>query len=85
LLKNKVELTLTLWYNDYNGGINMIRKPPKKEVGCETCEFSVGKVFEDKEIKDLQKIYCKARHVDVDVVMMGKYCDFFKIKSKEKA
>jgi hypothetical protein len=55
-----------------------MKNPKTKVVNCQSCDFAKDEPFQDPEDKDLTRIYCKARHVNVDMEMMSKYCDFFK-------
>jgi hypothetical protein len=61
-------------------GKKPIRKPVK-DTGCEVCIFRVGDFTVDSVYPDVTRVYCKARHVDVDAEVMSKDCDFFKYDS----
>ena len=61
----------------------MVKKPKAKRVSCEACVFSSGEPFQDLEDKEVTRIYCKARYVNVDIKMMVGGCDHFKMKPEE--
>jgi len=62
----------------------MIKKPKSKVVGCETCLFRVGDIYTDKTPDKTKRVFCNVRYVDVDVAIMNKFCDFFKMKPLEE-
>jgi len=62
----------------------MAKKLKKIIAGCETCLYGKGTPRLDEEDKETIRIYCTARHTNVDINMMTKYCDFFTVKSAEK-
>ena len=60
--------------------------PPNKPVrkseatrGCETCIFKNGDFENDTVDPKVIRIYCKARHIKVDAIMMSKDCDFYRL------
>jgi len=61
----------------------MVKRPKSKTVGCDTCLYRNGEPFEDATPDKVLRVYCKARKVDVDVEVMNKFCDHFKIKPEE--
>jgi len=62
----------------------MFKKPKLKTVGCETCLFRGGEPYDDPAEKGTVRVYCKIRFVNVDVDMMTKFCDHYKIDPREK-
>ena len=57
-----------------------IRKPALAR-GCETCEFRNGDFWKDSIDPKITRLYCRARHVNVDAETMSKDCDFWKLSS----
>ncbi len=58
------------------------KKPVRKPMfrnGCETCEFKGSEFTIDEKEPDVTRGYCKARHVSVNVELMSKDCDFYRI------
>ena len=55
-------------------------KPKIKVKMCETCFFKGGDFFPDIENKEIVRLYCRARHTNVNVEQMNKFCDFYKKK-----
>lgn len=60
----------------------MVKLPKKLIAGCETCLYGKGEPSVDEADKETMRIYCSARFADVDIDMMTKYCDFWKINPK---
>ena len=54
-------------------------KRPEKLSGCEPCIHRQGDFKDDTVDPNIIRVYCQARHVDVDVAIMAKECDFFKL------
>lgn len=55
-----------------------VRKPDTTR-GCDSCEFKEGDFSTDTVDPKIIRIYCKARHTNVDAEAMSKDCDFFKL------
>jgi hypothetical protein len=63
---------------------NYRKKPIKKPDnlrGCESCEYKGSDFLKDTVYPDIIRVYCKARHIEVDAESMSKDCDFWKISS----
>lgn len=56
-----------------------MKKPKVSRAGCLTCLYSNGEPYKDEKDKDITRIYCKARHVQVDMDIMDHFCDHFKL------
>jgi hypothetical protein len=65
------------------GRIIMVKNPKSKTAGCDTCLYCAGDIYEDETPDKVKRVYCKARHADVDIDIMNKFCDFFKVKPEE--
>lgn len=63
------------------------KKPVKKPNlirGCESCTFKDGDFSNDSVDSNITRVYCKARHVSVNVGVMNADCDFFVIDEDYK-
>lgn len=54
-----------------------VRKAIRKNE-CEHCIYRSGEPYSDSVDQSITRIYCKARHIAVDVAVMANNCDFFK-------
>ena len=61
----------------------MVKKPKIKVAGCDTCLYRGGEPFVDESPDKIDRVYCNARHVNVDLAIMNKFCDHFKVKPEE--
>jgi len=61
----------------------MVKRPKEKVVGCGTCLFRGGEPYTDETLDKVERVYCKARKVAVDVEIMNKFCDHFQVKPQE--
>lgn len=52
-------------------------KKPGTTRGCENCEYKSGDFSNDTVDPEITRVYCKARHVNVDAEKMSKDCDFW--------
>jgi len=61
------------------------KKPYKKrpEAGCETCINRGSDFIVNHEQDDAIRCYCKVRFVEVDVEVMSKDCDFYKLDNSK--
>ena len=60
----------------------MVQKPKpvirrRNIKDCEACLHKSGDFFMDKEDPNVIRLYCKARHTEVNVELMVGNCDFF--------
>ena len=54
-----------------------VRKPDTAK-GCDACTFKHGDFFADEVDPTVIRVYCKARHVNVNAELMSKEgCDFW--------
>ena len=57
-------------------------KKPDSVKGCEVCGHRQGEFKADTVNPNIIRVYCKARHVEVDAEIMTKDCDFFVISAE---
>ena len=59
----------------------MVKKNPVKKVikkaGCGVCIHKTSELKFNEEEPGITRVYCKARHFDVDIDLMNRDCDFF--------
>ena len=49
----------------------------KKIKDCEVCAHRGGDFFSDLEDPNVIRVYCKARHANVNAELMSNNCDFW--------
>ena len=62
----------------------LLKKPVVRKANtknCETCMYRKGDFYTDVVYPNVIRIYCKARHADVDAEIMSKDCDFWALNS----
>jgi len=60
-----------------------VRKPAIQR-GCECCIHRNGDFFNDPVDEKIIRIYCRARHANVDAEGMSKDCDFWELSPNYK-